>query len=475
MKMEVAGRGPLHDLQWGSVAPSRERHWDLAFVGILSYLLVEYMRLSAQYQFLLPFQVGKVVIGISFLGWLVSPRKSGGDRGPIRRIDLALGFLVFASFLSACFAFDQQAAWSTFIALLRWVLIYFLIGRIVDNSWRLRGFVIALLLLNLKMAQFAVRHYVEFRQMGISERVLAKFGVGAGSVGFFGNQGDFGVAMCVVWPLAAMLIVGETRKSLRVILLVSVTAFTAAIFVSGSRGALLALMIAAFAGWIKNRKRIAAALIVALVLLASVYALPEANKERLRSAVHPETDRTATTRLNLWKAGLAMFTDHPILGVGPGNYAPVYLSKYPVLDPSKEILAPHSLYIESLSELGLLGSLPLVAIVFFVLRLNARTRKLLSSSGGDVHRKFEYRLALALDLALLGYLVSGAFLTVLYYPHLWVLLGLSAGLYSSCARAKPVEAALGPEICQGYLPGGRLGEGIHAEVRAPRRGASESL
>jgi hypothetical protein len=55
-------------------------------------------------------------------------------------------------------------------------------------------------------------------------------------------------------------------------------------------------------------------------------------------------------------------------------------------------------------------------------------------------------LAHALDLSLIGLAVSGSFLTVLYYPHLWVLLGLSVAVskvvVKECSRAKePVSGA----------------------------------
>ena len=39
--------------------------------------------------------------------------------------------------------------------------------------------------------------------------------------------------------------------------------------------------------------------------------------------------------------------------------------------------------------------------------------------------RFPFYLSHGLDVALIGLAVSGSFLTVLYYPHLWLLLGLS--------------------------------------------------
>lgn len=441
MKTEFAEPETTPQVQRAMVAQPREPHWDLAFFGIMAYLVVEYMRLSAQYPILLPLQIGKAVVGFTFLGYLVSHRRSGGDRSPVYSIDFTVGILVGVSFISACFAPDQNAAWTTVTDLIRWVMIYFLIGRVVNNPWRVRLFVFLLLLLNFKMAQAAIRGYGQTMETGMSAADMAKFGVGAGSVGFFSNAGDFGVAMCVVWPLAAMTFMGETKKIARIIFLVCALCFTAAIFVSSSRGAVVALVVTAAFGWIKNPKRIFAGLLVGLVLLSSVYLVSPAFKSRMESALHPESDLTANIRLELWKSGLRMFTSHPILGVGPGNFPHFYYSEHNEVESSKIVTAPHNIFIQAASELGLMGLLPVLALMFFLFRINAQTRKLLRASGDDAKQRFEYRMSSALDLALIAFVVSGSFLTVLYYPHLWVLLGLSVATYNCCARLEVRDKA----------------------------------
>lgn len=410
--------------------------WSLGFVAILAYLFVEYMRLSAQYQFLLPLQVGKVVVAVSFLGWLIAPRVPG-NRPAVRFIDVTLGFLVFAALLSACFARFQEPAWTTFLDLLRWALIYFLIGRIVVGSWRQRIFVFLLLLLNLKMAQAAIRGFAAAKAFGLSDQLLAKFGVGAGSVGFFSNAGDFGVAMCVVWPLAGVLFLGESKKIPRVLLLISFLAFSGAIIVCSSRGAVLAVVIAALAAWTRNPRRLGAAVLFLLFVPGLIYVLPEASKERYRSALHWQEDKTASQRLALWGAGLRMFHDHPLLGVGPGNFPLNYSQTYANPDEDPASWVPHSIYIQSLSELGVAGTIPVLLLLLGCFRLNAQTRKHLVKQGSGKRRGFDHFLALGLDMALIGYMVSGAFLTVLYYPHLWVILGMSVGLHTAIT-AKPV-------------------------------------
>lgn len=340
-----------------------EARWNLAFVGILAYLVVEYTRLPAMFAVLLNLQLGKVAVLLSLLGFLLAPRLRAGDRSPVRLIDVALCVFVFASFLSACFARYQDKTWSGLADTLRMALICFLIGRIVTTSWRHRVFVFLLLLLNLKMAQFAIRGFFVEKEFGRSAEFLAKIGVGAGSVGFFSNAGDFGVAMCVVFPMAIMLLFGETRKIPRLVLAACFVAFSGAILVCGSRGATLGAVVTALAALARNRRRLGVALIFLLFIPAFFYMLPEANKHRLRSALDWQSDKTASQRMALWKAGLRMFADYPVLGVGPANFPPSYSERYAGPDEDPEKWAPHSIYVQSLSELGLAGTLPLLLLL----------------------------------------------------------------------------------------------------------------
>ena len=416
-----------------------EPRWSLGFVAMLLYLFVEYMRLSAQYAPLRVIQVGKLVAILGLLGWFIAPRIRG-DRQLVRQTDLGMAALLLAGFLSACFASDQMNAWTTVADFLRWILVYFLIGRIVASPWRLRIFMFLLLLLNLKMAQAAIRGFFNQRAWGHSDELLAKIGVGAGSVGFFSNAGDFGVGMSVVWPLAGILILAEKKWIPRGILLASFVGISWSILVCGSRGAVLAALVTAVVAWARNPKRIGMAVLFLAFIPVVIYLLPDASKARMRSGANYEQDKTATHRMALWRAGLRMFRDNPILGVGPGNYPANYSAKYSEPDQDPKGWVPHSIYVETLSEMGLAGAIPFGFLVFTFFRLNSRTRKHLEGDA-EKRKSFEYVLALGLDLAVVGYLVSGAFLTVFYYPHFWVMLGLSVGLHTA-VTSRAISPAL---------------------------------
>jgi len=435
---------PQHDPSVSPLEARREPKWSLGFVAVLMYLFVEYMRLSAQYPVFRAVQIGKVVVAFCLLGWAIAPR-SRGDFRFSRPIDLTLGALFFAAFLSACFARYQAAAWTTILDLFRWVLIYFVISRIVVSSWRQRIFFFLFLLLNDKLAQAAIRGFYAGKEFGRSDDFMARIGVGAGSVGFFSNAGDFGVAMCVVFPLAGIMLLGESKKLPRLFFLASFLVISGAIIACGSRGAVLGALVAAAAAWARNPRRLGTVAVFLLFIPAFIYVLPQASKERWQSAANWREDKTASHRVELWKAGLRMFHDYPVLGVGPGNYAQRYSESYAAPGDDPAGWAPHSIYIQSLSELGGAGTLPVLLLFFFCFRLNFRTRKLLDPSGSP-REKFNYFLAYGLDLALVGYMVSGAFLTVLYYPHLWVILGISVGLHTAVTRRPAPQTAEGTQV-----------------------------
>jgi O-antigen ligase len=122
-----------------------------------------------------------------------------------------------------------------------------------------------------------------------------------------------------------------------------------------------------------------AALIVALVIafngaLAHEYhrfvnPAPVGNASDLRARL---TDPGNNGRLDLWRVGWHQFERKPLLGHGAGTFANTW-AQYRI--DSDFVLDAHSLYIETLDELGLVGFLLLVGVIVLVLvRTAARAR-----------------------------------------------------------------------------------------------------
>jgi O-antigen ligase len=100
---------------------------------------------------------------------------------------------------------------------------------------------------------------------------------------------------------------------------------------------------------------------------------------------------------------------------------------------------PHNFFVEALAELGYTGLLALFFLLIGTFVLNAKTRALARRLGGS--GELSWHIAWGLDGALIGYIASGFFVTVLYYPYLWVNLGMTVAVHLSVARA--VRAARG--------------------------------
>lgn len=144
-----------------------------------------------------------------------------------------------------------------------------------------------------------------------------------------------------------------------------------------------------------------------------------------------------------------MWADNPIFGVGAGQFkwrVRQYerLSSYWISDEFTKSLdgrEAHSLYFSLLADLGIVGVVLYSALVFKMyqsLRLIVRAEKALQhpaaqqalkrqdQSSIDSQRIFEASLlARAIICSMAAYFVTGTFISVLYYPHLWLMVGFT--------------------------------------------------
>ena len=105
----------------------------------------------------------------------------------------------------------------------------------------------------------------------------------------------------------------------RVLWMVPASAVTlAALAFTYSRNAWLGLLAGAFGVVLTARRLGPAILVLAAALLLGAAVAPRAVLERARSTVDLQ-DQTVRDRLAMWRSGVAMVADHPVVGVGPGE------------------------------------------------------------------------------------------------------------------------------------------------------------
>lgn len=393
------------------------------FLGLL-YLALEYVRPQAMYPILSGLPLNQIVLAMMMATMVLE----GYGFRVSHPLNIALPAYFVAVCLSALFGVSVENSRDALVQLLSWVVIILLLSNVIAERGRFRTTMFLLLLLHLRMSQYSVRNWV------LSGFSFNKWGF-VGGASFFNNAGDFGVTMAVVIPLGIYyaLSVREGERTIlpprlsRLFWWGATVSFVLAIMASTSRGAALAVGISLLAIWAKGKRKGAGAVAVAvLVVLLSGLASTQ-YMDRFHNTGE-EADRTGQDRIHLWKQGLRMAGDYPVLGVGINNY--VYYNNTFLDDPNNH--EPHNVFIQALSESGLLGLSLLVVILVLAFRSNAQVRRMLRENGRD--DPFLLNASHALDVSLIAWMVGGFFLTVLYYPFLWIDLMLVTALHGATVR-----------------------------------------
>lgn len=259
---------------------------------------------------------------------------------------------------------------------------------------------------------------------------------GRGLTSHFGDENDLALGMNVALPFAVFGAFSMRRVWQRLLLLVVAGLFVAAVVVSDSRGGLVGLAATAGALLLFARRRLlTGGALAAGVLLLLAFA-PAAYWTEMRT-MFDSHDATREERVRAWEQARAVWRDNPVFGVGPGNVAWV-VDRYETYDTrlthSLGGRAVHSLYFELLADLGLAG-IALYGSLAVLLLLRCRT----IARGPDVAHAHAW--ARAAPCSLVALLASGLFLSVLYYPHLYLLVALTLAIPSLQAFAGDPAAA----------------------------------
>ncbi|MHB8346840.1 MAG: O-antigen ligase family protein [Acidiferrobacterales bacterium] len=394
------------------------RHEPLSFWAINLYLLLEYVRPQTSYPSINILPWDKVVLIIALIALLAEQNKIRVRNG----VDKLMGLFLVAVLVSSVFATYPGISFSNLSEFTDWLVIYFLITRIITSEKRFYIFFLAFLLYNFKMSLHG------FRTWAGRGFAWENWGV-TGAPGWFQNSGEFGIELCVFFPLCCYFIVtlwsswGQVKRLF--FLLFPLTAI-ASVAATSSRGAALGLAAAVTFMTIQSRHRIKAAVIAAVVLVGLYVLIPPQFLARFHTAGE---DTTSVERLVRWKDGLNMLRNHPFFGIGYFNWDKYYASHYSTVTGHYGL--PHNIFIQAGSELGLFGLSVFLMLIVAAFVNNRKTRKLALK----IENPFLHNTALGLDAAMIGLLVSGSFITVLYYPYFWIDLSLVVALRSVAEAA----------------------------------------
>jgi putative inorganic carbon (HCO3(-)) transporter len=180
---------------------------------------------------------------------------------------------------------------------------------------------------------------------------------------------------------------------------------------ASSRGAQVALAVQLALMFRKAIFRIKP-LIGIIILIATInYILPQEQKDRFSSA---GDDKTSEQRLLYWEHGWDMMKENPFTGVGFFNFIPYYEAhfSYDMLYPKAQL--PHNIFIQVGTDAGFIAVALFLFIICYccVMAFGLTKRK-------NVEPEFK-AIAAGLGIGVIGYAIAGQFVTVAYYPFLWV-------------------------------------------------------
>jgi O-antigen ligase len=408
-----------------------------SFWCINAYLLFEYVRPQSIYDALEGPPWAQITILLSLATFLLEG-KFFRLRTPA---DATLCIFSLVLVLSSVQAFRPQVAYEKVPEFFSWVLIYLLIANIVVTERRFLVFMLAFLLYSLKMSQHATRSWAgagfAFRDWGVT-----------GAPGWFHNSGEFGIQMVIFAPLAVHFALGLKRhwgRAAKSLLGVMVLTAVIGTIGSSSRGAMLGMAVVAIFMLAKTKHKLKGAVVLIGLAIFAAILIPEESLDRFRTMGE---DGTSVSRKTYWAAGIQAMQQHPVLGIGYANWT-VYM-RY----AHGGMGLPHNIFIQAGAELGYAGLLAFIAMIVATFVVNYRTRKMLRPLGE--RGAFMSSMAHGLDAALVGYLVSGSFVTVLYYPYFWINLAMTVALHNAARHAVlgriPARPARGVRGMRGAAP-----------------------
>jgi O-antigen ligase len=187
---------------------------------------------------------------------------------------------------------------------------------------------------------------------------------------------------------------------------------------------------------------------VIIGVIATAWTLaPPAYRNRVASIAAPhERDLTAQTRMVAWKAARQMFAEHPVIGVGAGNFVSAFVGRYG--GAYSWSTTAHNVFYQTAAELGICGLVPFIMLIACALVRGALLNARLVRAGlGDT---LMAAYAAALFPATVAFLVCGSFQTPLYYPHIYLIAALAVAL-NNIARPM-LEQREGKEVRSKWRP-----------------------
>lgn len=351
-----------------------------------------------------------VPIGLFFVSLIATTRTTNSEvlASPMGKLLLAL---VFLASVSALFAVNKTMAWDMWRALLGYFFLFFMVAKLCDDRNKLEWLFRIIVGMHLWLIFQNPALLTDPNQRSYIDNVT-----------FLGDGNDFSLSVTVTLPLCLYLFQSSRSKMGKFLYLGAAVVMLGAVMGTQSRGAALAIIGAIFYLWTLSPNKGRGLVMIVAGLLVILAVASETYVTRMQTITAYQEDGSAMGRIVAWKAAIKLANERPLTGMGPGCFPVAFGSRY--APPGMPWLTAHSMYFLALGELGYMGLLLLLWLLQTLFRDNQRIIKSISVDAEP--RRLECRwLLIAVTGSMVGFAVGGMFLSVLYYPHLYVICGIT--------------------------------------------------
>ncbi len=226
------------------------------------------------------------------------------------------------------------------------------------------------------------------------------------------------------------------RNKKRYLLLIPAGLVIATLFISYSRGSLLGFFAALTFYNLKSKKHVFILLLVLILITGVIFTSPGLEKNFL-SVFSLEDNQD---RVYIWKSTLNMIKDHPLTGIGPGNYPFLFMDYImPEDNRGHTVSYSHNIFSNMAAETGIIGLVLFILIFIYLLKMgyyisyiNPLYRGLFAALIGLTIRE-------QVDCTILGLEIGASF---------WLIAGLITAFYyieTGSAESYPITSQSGPQ------------------------------
>jgi probable O-glycosylation ligase (exosortase A-associated) len=188
---------------------------------------------------------------------------------------------------------------------------------------------------------------------------------------------------------------------------------------SHSRGAFVGIVAMLLFLILKSRKRIVFAAVLAVILPLSLLVMPQKWYDRMETIGNYEQDASAMGRINAWWFAYNLAKDRPVVG---GGFETFRRELFRIYAPEPDnVHDAHSIYFEVLGEHGFVGLFIFLVLGLFLWRSCSR---LIKDTRGHPELIRYGDLGRMIQVSLIGYAASGAFLGLAYFDLYYNLVGI---------------------------------------------------